>query len=150
MKNLNLENLKVGDEVVSIFVDKSRNRDGRKYGRVAKILGWSAERNKWQASGMLYIPLDGKGYYAMHSKETPHFYFSANPVHIKAAKKEQSRLDAKIQKQEKLLRAKKELLAPILSDYQDSEESYGFDYLSEDALERLTIRQIKTLVGWLK
>lgn len=43
------------------------------------------------------IPTDGVGYYAMHSRDTPHFFYSANPEHIEKARQAIKVADKKAQ-----------------------------------------------------
>ncbi len=149
MNNLNLENLKAGDEIVAIFVNPSHTREGKKYGKVCTILGKDPIREEWLTHGLAKISLDGKGFFAMSRRIKPDFYWSANPVHIKAAKKQEEKASKIREKKEKLLAEKRELLSPLLESYRDNEECFSFEYLSTESLEKLSISQIKTLKKWL-
>lgn len=149
MKNLNLENLKEGDEVVVIFVNPRRNRDGAKYHGPYKVILDMGGNFRLDSGARERIPKDGKGYYAMHSRETPHFYYSANPKHLAAARKERNKSLAKEKKKRDLLSQKRAAFSPLLEEYTDKEECYSFEYLSTDSLERLTLKQIETLKKWL-
>lgn len=150
MKNLQLENLKIGDEVVTF---SAKNHE---YGCILKIKEWSEGHNGFVLVSQLgkthgILPKDGKGYYAMHhSREKPHFYYSANPKHLKAAKKKHERAKILREKKEAILEQKRKLISPILESYTDSEEGYRFDFLSTDDLLRLSTKQIEMLVSWLK
>ena len=150
MNNLNLENLKAGDEVTVIFVNPSHNRDGRKYSGPKKVV-WDEKSQCLRTISMTgdKIPLDGKGYFFMSKRVNPDYYFSANPEHLKAAKRANSRIKAKEKKKNDLLSEKRSALSPLLSSYDGDEENYSFEYLSTDSLERLTIKQIETLKNWL-
>lgn len=149
--NLNLENVKIGDEITTI-----RQENGKTVFQGLWIVG---EWNENHKAFRLYakqnnkvtsiLPPDGKGYYAMHPKTIPHFFYSANPAHIKAIKKKLARISAQNDKKNKLLAEKRELFSPLLEDYHDSEECYTFEYLSTESLEKLTIAQIKKLKSWI-
>lgn len=149
--NLNLENVKIGDEITIITPENG----GFKYNGILTVSEWSEAHKAYRLksktnekySGIL--PADGKGYYAMHSKKTPHFYYSANPEHIAATKKAIQKERAKREKREKLLAAKNELLSPMLESYRDSEENYTFEFLSVESLQKLSLGQIETLKKWL-
>lgn len=148
--NLNLENLKIGDEITTV-----KNNNGKlEYAGIFIIKEWSEKHKGFILKNRLQktlgvLPSDGKGYYFMSKRIAPDYYYSANPIHIKAAKKRiEKSLKAENLKQ-KLLNAKKELYSSLLESYRDNEECYSFEYLSTDSLERLTIPQLKKLKGWL-
>jgi hypothetical protein len=147
-KTLNLDNLKAGDEVVVIKPNGSISGSIR-------VLEWSESHQGFRMNGkdgktIGILPKDGKGFYAMHSRETPHFYYSANPIHIKKAKKAIHQAAKLKETKEKLLAEKRELISPLLETYRDSEECYDLEYLPPETLERLTVKQLKTFVSWLK
>lgn len=150
MNNLNLDNLKAGDNVAIVFVNPSHNRDNAKYCGPKKVV--SDEKGNLRTISLTgeIVPKDGKGYFFMSKRIKPDYFFSANPVHIKAAKKQQSRISAKIQKTEKLLAEKRELFSSLLESYRDNEECFTFEYLPTESLEKLTIAQLKKLKSWLK
>lgn len=151
MNNLNLENVKTGDEITTI-----RQENGKTvYHGLWTVGEWSenhkafrlfASRNN-KITGIL--PPDGKGYHAMHPRKTPHFYYSANPAHIKKVKESIKKAEKTHEKKKKLLAEKRELFSPLLESYRDNEECFTFEYLSTESLERLSVSQIKTLKKWL-
>lgn len=150
MNNLNLENIKIGDEITTI-----RNENGKTlYQGLWIVSEWSekhggfrliAKRND-KLVGIL--PKDGKGYYAMHSREKPHFYYSANPAHIKKAKESIKRAEKAREKKEKLRADKLAIIHCFSEEYHDKEEG-SFPMVSIDTLERLSFAQLKKLKSWL-
>ena len=52
------------------------------------------------------IPTDGAGYYAMYSRDRPHFFYSANPEHISKAQKAIEVAQKKQQEKEQTGKAK--------------------------------------------
>jgi hypothetical protein len=92
MDNLNLDNLKIGDEVVAVFVN-SRG-DIRKYGGICIVTRFEEKSQRWRyayksnpSKEIGLIPICGGGKYFMSKSEKPDFYYSANPKHLKAAKR---------------------------------------------------------------
>lgn len=150
MNDLNLENLKVGDEVTAIFVNPRSTRDGRKYSGPKKII-WDEKAQAFRTVSKVgeLIPKDGKGYFFMSKRITPDYYFSANPKHLAAARKARDKSLAKEKKKNDLLAKKRAALSPLLEEYTDSEEGYSFEYLGAESLEKLSISQIETLKKWL-
>lgn len=151
MNNLNLENVKTGDEITTISP-----RNGKTVYQGLRIVGeWSENHKAFRLFAKRdnkligILPPDGKGYYAMHPRKTPHFYYSANPAHIKKVKQSIKKAEKIREKKEKLLAEKRELLSPLLESYRDNEECFSFEYLSTESLEKLSIEQIKTLKKWL-
>lgn len=86
MENLNLENVKPGDEIAIL------NPKGKGFLYALAKVGEYSEPHKafrlcsFNGKPREILPNDGKGYYAMHPKTVPHYYYSANPLHIKNAK----------------------------------------------------------------
>lgn len=151
-ETLHLSNIKQGDEIVTITPKNGK----LKYSGILRVSEWSENHKAFrlvsERVGSKFVgilPPDGKGYYVMHSREIPHFYYSANPAHISAAKKIHARNKAKREKQQKLLNDKRLAFAPLLESYRDQEECYTFEYLSAESLEKLTLAQIETLKGWI-
>lgn len=153
MNDLNLENLKVGDEVVTIHPKDNS------YGRISKIKEWQEGFKRFllvsiEGKSVGAMPKDGAGYYFMSKREKPDFYYSANPEHIKKAKaihkKANAEYERRKKREKKLFDQKKKLLDPILESYHDNEECYSFEFLSMDDLQKLSPQQIKTLVTWIK
>lgn len=111
MNNLMLETVKTGIEVTTLFPDEN---GVTYYGPVNQIGEFSKNHWKWRivkpetGKDIGLLPTDGKGYHTMHSKDNPHFYYSANPEHIQAAKKfaERKRLQAEVDKREEMDRLK--------------------------------------------
>ncbi len=85
----------------------------------------------------------------MRKRINPDFYWSTNPTHIKAAKKQQERAAKTEQRKQKLLAEKRKLISPLLETYRDNEECYNLEYIPPETLERLTVKQLKTFVSWL-
>ena len=149
--NLNLKNVKIGDEITVITPENS----GFKYNGIQIVSEWSETHKAYRLkssrngkdSGIL--PSDGKGYYFMSKRKNPNFYYSANPEHISAAKKAIQKEKTKREEREKLLATKNKSLSPILESYQDSEENYTFEFLSVESLQKLSLGQIETLKKWL-
>lgn len=126
MQNLQIENIKPGDKICSIM------KDGKPVG-VYNVGEFSTLHNKYrllrEGKAIGLIPVDGKGYYAIHSKDTgPHVYYSANPEHIAMAENaiteaSKTREDKEKQTMENLKELKKELYA-LLDKYSASIEVY--------------------------
>jgi hypothetical protein len=149
MNDLNLENLKAGDEVAVIFVNPRGTRDGIKYSGPKKVV--LDEKGQFRTISQIgeIVPKDGKSYFFMSKRITPDYYFSANPKHLAAARKERDKRLAREQKKNDLLAKKRAALSPLLEEYTDREEGYSFEYLSAESLEKLSISQIETLKKWL-
>jgi len=148
--NLNLENLKDGDEVVVIFLNPKRTRDGLKYSGPKKaVLDEKGNLRTMTKTGDI-IPKDGKGYFFMSERISPDYYFSANPAHIKAAKRQNKRAANIREKKESLLAEKRKIICNFCESYRDNEECYSFEYVPPETLERLTVEQLETLASWLK
>jgi len=159
--DLHLEKFKVGAQITVVYVDKNSNRDGSKYGGVKTITGWNEKRGMWEVSRQAsdaifgglktvidYIPTDGKGYYAMCSRETPHFFYSANPAHIKAARNAQNKAKAKRDKAAQILAAKRAIIGAFSESYRDAEEN-TIEIVSTETMEKLTVSQLKKIKNWL-
>jgi hypothetical protein len=158
-EKLNLENLKIGDEITTITPYKN----GFKYGWVYVTTEWCDRHKRWRYSYQNnskkcagWFPLTGHGYYFMSKRNTPDFYYSANPKHIEKAKAfdKKSRINAEKAATEQ--NRKMELAIPIgdllKTEYYDSEECYHLDTtidITEELVKRLTDDQIITLKGWL-
>lgn len=94
MFDLQLDRIKTGAQICTIFPDGmigglyivgeySVNHGKYRYNRIGE------DRN----IGLL--PLDGCGYYAMQSRDKPHFYFSANPEHVQATQSKMIEAESK-------------------------------------------------------
>jgi hypothetical protein len=122
-EELHLDNIQTGTEIVTI----TPNGKGFKYGMIKVVGDYSENHKKWrlrfpnETRGSGLLPNDGKGYYAMHSREVPHFYYSANPKHIQAAKKEHERARIKREREEQETKEKlaefKQKLDNLLTEY---------------------------------
>ncbi len=150
MNDINLENLKAGDEVAVIFANPRATRDGVKYAGPKKVI-WDEKSQSLRTISETgdKIPKDGKGYFFMSKRITPDYYFSANPEHLKAAKKATAKRTLARKKKEDEFSKKNELLSPMLDSYRDSEENHTFEFLSVESLQKLSIEQIETLKKWL-
>lgn len=151
---LNLENLKIGDEIV-IITPKGNKLE---YGWIHTVRGVDPVSKRWRfgVGSAGTIPPDGKGYNAMHSREIPHFYYSANPIHIQKAKEFHEKARIKREKEETEKARRMSLALPIgdllKTEYYDSEECYQLDStvdIAEILVSKLTDEQIMTLKGWL-
>jgi hypothetical protein len=81
--DLNLDGFKVGAQLAVVKIKGGI----LEYCGLRKIYLWDKLMGFWRTEGNMKIPVDGKGYYAMSpNKNKPHFYYSANPEHILAAK----------------------------------------------------------------
>lgn len=96
MQNLNLDNLKAGDEVVAVFVN-SRG-DIKKYGGVCIVIEFDEKLQRWcyahktsPTKTIGTFPRDGGCRYFMSKNERSDFYYSANPIHIKRAGRDTER-----------------------------------------------------------
>jgi hypothetical protein len=108
--DLNLENLKVGDEVVSIMFRKSGSL---KYGPVRIVMEKDEKFQRWKYANPLTptkliatFPFHGGCKNFMSKNDKPDFYFSANPTHIKRAKSAMKKLVAQSIRDEKLKQTK--------------------------------------------
>jgi hypothetical protein len=158
-EDLNLENLKIGDEITTIRPLKK----GFKYGWVYVITEWDDKHKKWRYAVQSkpeknhgWFPLTGYGYNFMSKRETPDFYYSANPKHIKKAKVFAEKVRINTEKAALEQKRRMELSLPIgdllKTEYYDSEEGYHLDTtvdIAEVLVANLTDEQIITLKGWL-
>jgi hypothetical protein len=150
--NLNLENLKKGDEVTTLRVE-----NGKTEFRGILIVGeWSEQHGRFllmsPRTGKVActLPVDGVGYDFMSRRENPDFFYSANPAHIRKAKTKIARAQKIREKKENLLAAKRKIICNFCESYRDNEECYSFEYVPPETLERLTVEQLETLASWLK
>jgi hypothetical protein len=157
--DLNLDNLKVGTEIVTIRVTSGK----RVYGGVRIITGLCERNQIWRYAkednlkkNIGVLPSNGLGWDFMSKRKEPDFYYSANPRHIEEAKKQHE--EAKIKREEvETEKARRMALAfPIgnllKTEYYDSEENYHLDStndIAEILVARLTDEQILTLKDWL-
>lgn len=157
-EELNLENLKIGDEITTI----TPYRNGFKYGWVYNITEWSNAHKRWRfryadnKKDAGWFPLTGHGYYFMSNRNTPDYYYSANPEHIKKAKAKAKKAKIDNDKAAAEKKRRMELALPIgdylKTEYYDSEECYHLDTTSdiaESLVSKLSDDQIITLKGWL-
>lgn len=122
-EELHLDNIQTGTEIVTI---KPKNGEIQ-WGAIKVVGDYSELHKKWRLrfpgenkdSGLL--PNDGKGYYAMHSRDVPHFYYSANPEHIRAAKESHEKARIKREREEQKTKEKlgefEQKLADLLKEY---------------------------------
>jgi len=159
--NLNLQNIKPGDEIVTIRLKD----DVLTYSAIYVVTEWDERFKRWRynhsnPSSKYHgaFPPTGEGYDFMSKRKTPDFYYSANPKHIKAAKKSHEKARKERIKAEKEKDRRMKLAMPIGEllevDYYDSEECYNTGpnsiiEISETLISRLTDEQIITLKGWL-
>jgi hypothetical protein len=148
--NLNLDRIKPGDTVTTV-----RTESGR-----LKIMGlwtvgeWSDKHNGFRLNserGSLVgiLSADGGGYYAMHSRKNgPHYWYSANPDHIRAARKRRKASDARAAKVAKESADKLAVLSPLLdSVLLDSGDR--MEYIDPEELLKLPMSLLRSLVNHL-
>ena len=157
MENLNLSDLKVGDEITTIHVKGGRIE----YGPIRTIKAWDERFKRWRLTAVdpakigTFLPPDGCGFYFMQKKETPPgFYYSANPEHLKKAKASARKAELKRRRdaEEKMRRIN--LAAPIGEILKTTYSDDGLwqdtsDYVTETLIGYLTDEQILTLRSWM-
>ena len=74
----------IGAELTTVKIQENRVSDCK---NKCIIDSWDEAKECWRTASGMRIPSDGRGFYAMHSRETPNFYYSANPEHIKERNK---------------------------------------------------------------
>lgn len=92
MDDLQLDNLKIGDEVVSI----TPKGNSYEYGGIRYVTEFVESRNGWRYSAFKngerkncgFFPIHGGCKMFMSNNPNPDYYFSANPKHIKAARRQ--------------------------------------------------------------
>jgi hypothetical protein len=145
MNDLNLENLKIGDKVVSI----KKTKTGWLYGPIRVVTGWHEKTKMWRYSRPDKLdkfagafPTHGGCYDFGSKNKNPDFYFSANPVHLKSAerqhKREQAAREKKRAKEKARFEEFSEKLHALLDEYgatvyavQLSEGIYGADVAAQ-------------------
>ena len=81
MLDLQLHNISEGALICTIKADGSM-------GSVYRVGDYSEQHGKYRYQSINtgrhigLVPADGLGFYAMHSRDKPHFFYSANPEHI--------------------------------------------------------------------
>lgn len=144
--------VRVGDPLALIFADEP---GGRIAARVVTVTRVDEDRVFWK-TGAFWRKNRGACSYAMHDRETAHFYASANPEHIAEARRLESVAAAMRAEDEKRaavkLRAAAEIGA-LLGDGERYTETYGEAYSCTDAADtlaaRLSVEQLTTLCDWL-
>ena len=120
MFDLQLDNIKTGAVICIIKPDGTTNNIYR-VGEYSKLHGKYRYKSVITGRDVGLIPTDGIGHYAMHARDKPHFFFSANPEHIaKAYRTIEEQTKRKKEKEQADKAALKELYAKIdmlLSDY---------------------------------
>lgn len=145
MDNLNLDNLKVGDKVVSIM----HKKDGVKYGGICIVTEWDEKWNRWRYArpnnlekNVGAFPPDGGCKYFMSKNPNPDYYYSANPLHLKAAEKQHKRAHKAAQKKAAAEKARfdefSDKLHALLTEYgasvhgvQTSGDDQGVEVIAE-------------------
>lgn len=158
IQELNLDNLKVGDEVTTLGF----KGEPKKYGSIRIVTGWDEKVKRWKLAkpenpekNVDSFPVDGKGYFFMQKRDTePGFYYSANPEHIKAAKAYHERKKIEREKREQEQKRRMNLALPIgdlLKGEWEDHNGYwdNSNEIAETLTNRLTDEQIITLKGWL-
>lgn len=102
------------------------------------------------------FPITGNGYDFMSKRNQPDFFYSANPKHIKEAKKQHKDVKLEREKKEREIKRRMKLALPIgkllKTEYYDNEENYHLDTtddIAEILIKNLSDEQIITLKGWL-
>jgi hypothetical protein len=125
MDNLNLDNLKVGDLVVSI---RPTRKQGAEYGGIRVVTEWDEKWNRWRyanptnpSKNVGAFPPDGGCKDFMSKNLNPDYYFSANPEHLKAAENQHHQAALLRQKKEEQEKARfdefSEKLHALLAEY---------------------------------
>ena len=84
MKNLHLEKFTVG---ATLAILKKTGGGNFSPTGITKVEAWDERFGVWRAPLRSAIPADGRGFFAMHDRTgSPHFYYSANPAHVKEAR----------------------------------------------------------------
>jgi hypothetical protein len=144
MIELNLKNLKMGDEVVSLRI----RQDGTiKYGGIRYVGEFSAIHNGWRYSAFKTSTAKDLGIFPVHggcrgfmSKNKGFdYYFSANPIHLQEARIQHEKETAKIVEiklmETEKLREFEGKLKELLNDYgakiivnQTNEDDQGVEF----------------------
>ena len=86
MFDLQLDKITEGALICTIMVDGSA-------GKLFKVGEFSGLHGKYRlvsastGKHIGLIPIDGLGYYAMHPRDNPRFFYSANPEHVSKVQK---------------------------------------------------------------
>lgn len=105
MLDLRLDKIAEGALICTIKPDGST-------GNLFKVGAFSEQHGKYRlvsastGKHIGLIPADGLGYYAMHSRDKPHFFYSANPEHVSKAQKAIKIAQKKQQEKEQADKAK--------------------------------------------
>jgi hypothetical protein len=150
MNDLNLENLKIGDKVVSLRETKT----GWLYGPIRVVTGWREGTKTWRYARPEKLekhvgafPAHGGCYDFGSKSKTPDFYFSANPVHLEAAERRHKRKKAAYEKKREKEKARfeefSEKLHALLDEYgatvygvQLSGDTYGVEVAAQISIGR--------------
>lgn len=120
MFDLQLDNIKTGTMVCIIKPDGTTSNVYR-VGDYSELHGKYRYESVDTGKHLGLIPNDGMGYYAMHPKDKPHFFFSANPLHItqayKAIEAAEKKEQDKAEKDKKALKELQEKINALLSEY---------------------------------
>ena len=155
LADLHLENVKVGDEVVTISRTSNGGLSvGSRVFVVREIESWRVllnnengdSRGAWQTKNGGGCP------YAMHPQHVMRYYYSANPEHIATARRQAAEQEAAEIARKAAFEVQMALARPLgdeLGDEWDSEEGYRRETAAQTLAERLTPEQMRTLAEWL-
>ena len=155
LADLNLESVKVGDEIVTI----SRAENGGLSVTPHVFLvqaheGWRvvARNEKGKTHGAWLTKNGGGCPWAMHAQNVMRYYYSANPEHVAQARRNARAKKAAEEARKAAFEAQMALARPLgdeLGDGWDSDEGYRRETAAQTLAEKLTPEQMRTLAGWL-
>lgn len=157
LADLHLENVKVGDEIVTIQRAKNGGGGlsvGSRVFRIYLIDNCRVQicNEKSERFGAWLIKNGGGCPWGMHPQNVMRFYYSANPDHVATAKW-QARAEKETEEARKAaFKVQMALARPLgdeLGDGWDSEEGYRRETAAQTLAEKLTPDQMRTLAGWL-
>ncbi len=153
--DLNLDEIKVGDEVVTLTLDGCLSINSTVY----LVHSIESDRvrvrrpDKTNSTHSWLTKNKGGCPWAMHDQNVMRFWYSANPAHIAIAKAHAVREKAAKEEAERAHQVLLDLARPIgqeLGDGWDSEEGYQRETAAQTLASNLTPEQMATLKGWLK
>lgn len=156
LADLHLENVKVGDEIVTI--KRAENGGGLSVGSrvfyVREIENWRVllRGDEHKTHGAWQVKNGGGCPYAMHPQNVMRFYYSANPAHVAEARRKARAIKEAEEARKAAFDAQMTLARPLgdeLGDGWDSDEGYRRETAAQTLAEKLTPDQMRTLAGWL-
>lgn len=155
LADLHLENVKVGDEIVSISrADNGGLSVGSSVFHVHAREGWRVilRNEKDKTHGAWQTKNGGGCPWAMHGQHIMRYYYSANPEHVAQARRNARAIKAAEEARKAAFEAQMILARPLgyeLGDGWDVQESCHRSTAAQTLAEKLTPEQMRTLAGWL-